>query len=92
MIHLLTPHPSAVDYGAKTVCRPGLAGELPRHGQHFAECALMLHPGIVERFDMSFGDDEEVNRRYRPDIVESEDISVFVKFFRRDAALDYFAE
>src|SRR3990172_5070085 len=92
MIHLLVSHPPRVDDGAKALGRPFLAGKLAGKRQHPAEGAVLRHAGVVQRGHVLLGDDQEVHRRLRPDVVERKNVLVLVNLLGRDLAPDDFAE
>ena len=92
MIHLLMPHPAGVDDGAEAVRRALLAGESPGEREHLAERLVLRHAGVVQRGDVLLRNDQEVHRRLRPDVVESEHVLVLVDLLRRDLAAHDLAE
>src|SRR5438105_5601214 len=63
MIHLLMSHPTVVDDGAKAVARPRCARERPCECQQLAEHRLVLGRRLVERGDVRFRHEQEVQRR-----------------------------
>src|SRR6185295_1315021 len=92
MIHLLMSHPAVVDDGAEAVARAGLAREPSRDDQHLAERRLVRGLRVVEVGDVRFGNDQDVDRRLRPDVVESHHFGVVVNLFRRDLTAHDFAK
>src|SRR5712664_1154927 len=83
MIHLLMPHPAGVDDGAKAVARARLPRQAPAHREHPAERLLVARIGVVQRRQMHFRHDQEVDRRLRPDVVEGHHLRVVVDLLRR---------
>src|SRR6266853_425183 len=92
MIHLLPAHTSGVYDDAKTVGRPLLACQARRHGEDLAQHGLVAHVAIRERIDVFLGDDHEVNRGERMDVMEGENIGVLVHFPAGDFSPDDLAE
>src|SRR5688572_12512544 len=84
MIHLLMPHPAVVDDGAKAVGCARLAREAPGHREHLAERGLVRRLGVVERRHVHFGNDQQVHRRLRPDVMEGDHVDVVVDLLCRD--------
>jgi hypothetical protein len=87
MIHLLPAHSAIVDDDPEAIGATLLAGQLPRHCEHFAQNLLMAHIRIVEIFDMYFRDDQKMHWRRRVDVVKGENLVVFVNFAAGDRAL-----
>src|SRR5690349_2800660 len=86
MIHLLMPDPAVVDDGAEPVGGARLARETPGEAEHPAESRLVRGLRVVERRHVVLGNDQEVHRRLRPDVVESHHLGVLVDLLRRDLA------
>src|SRR6266568_4268206 len=92
MIHLLSADTSGVDDRAETVGRPLLARQARRHGEDLAEERLLAHAAVRERIDVLLGDDHEMHRGKRVDVVEGEDVGVLVDFLAGDLAPHDLAE
>src|SRR5690348_16391069 len=92
MIHLLPAHTSRVDDQAKTVRRALLAREAGRRYEDLAQQRLVAGVAVGERRDVLLGDDHEVHRGDRMDVVEREEVRVLVDFAARDLAPDDLAE
>src|SRR6266571_5241986 len=92
MIHLLPAHSSGVYDDAKPVGRPLLARQARRHGEDLAQYRLVAHVAIRERVDVFLGDDHEVNRSERMDVMEGENVGVLVHFLAGDFSPDDLAE
>src|SRR2546423_1627314 len=92
MIHVLTPDPAGVDDRAEAVGRALLARE-PRGTREDAPQHVRVGVGRRgERIDVLLGDDHEVHRRHRIDVVEGEHLLVLVHLAARDLARDDLAE
>src|SRR5258708_24634086 len=92
MMHLLPAHTSGVDDDAKAVGRPLLARQARRHGEELAQHSLVARVAIRQRIDMFLGDDHEMHRGERMDVVESENIGVLVDFSAGNFSPDDLAE
>src|SRR6267142_3936205 len=92
MIHLLPTHTSCVDDDAKAVGRALLARQARDRGQDSAQDRLMAHVAVGERSDVLLGDDHEMHRGERMDVVERENIRVLVDLSAGDLAADDLAE
>src|SRR5215831_17695710 len=78
MIHLLPPHTPRVDDDAKTVGRALLASQPRRLGEDLAEDRLMALVALRKRRDVLLGDDHEMHRGERMDVVERQHVRVLV--------------
>src|SRR5712671_6809815 len=92
MIHLLPAHTSGVDDDAKAVGRPLLARQARRHGEELAQHSLVARVAIRQRIDMFLGDDHEMHRGERMDVMKGENIGVLVDFSAGDLSPDDLAE
>ena len=92
MIHLLLPDPPAVDDCPETVRGTRLAGQAARHGQHLPEGGVVLHPGLIQSRHVRLGDDQEVHRGDRADVMKSEDLFILVQLAGRNRPRDDLAE
>src|SRR5712691_202076 len=92
MLHRLPADTSGVDDRAETVGRPLLARQARRRGEDLAEERLLAHAAVGERIDVLFGDDHEMHRGKRVDVVEGEDVGVLVDFLAGDLAPHDLAE
>src|SRR5262245_30731919 len=92
MIHLLMPHPPRVDDGAETVVGAGFPGQFACQRKHFPQRLVLLHGRVVQGGNVLLRDDQEVDRRGRPDVVERQHVLVLVHLLRRDLAAHDLAE
>src|SRR6266853_1680637 len=92
MIHLLPAHTSGVDDDEKAVGRPLLARQARRHGEELAQHSLVARVAIGQRIDMFLGDDHEMHRGERMDVMEGENVGVLVDFPAGDLSPDDLAE
>jgi hypothetical protein len=69
-----------------------LAGRPASRKEKLPEEALRAFGGLIERSEVGLGDDENVDRRLRPEVVEGEDALGLEEDFRRDLPADDAAE
>ncbi len=69
-----------------------LLGDLFGGQQQIAEQRLILRLAIIHCGDVLLGDDKQMDRRLRLNIVKSADKIVFVNFARRNRSFDDFAK
>src|ERR1700682_203534 len=86
MIHVLSSHPTGVDDGPEAVGRALLAGERAGLRHHLAEHLGVLDAHVRQRIHVLLGDDHEVHRRERIDVVEGEHVVVLVHLAAGDLA------
>src|SRR5688572_855179 len=92
MIHVLPADPAGVHDGAEAVRGPLLAREPPGEREHVPQHRGIGLAALGERVDVALGDDHEVHRRLRVDVVEGEHLGVLVDLAARDLAFDDLAE
>src|SRR5688572_3909717 len=92
MIHLLMPHPAGVDDGAEAVGGARLARQAAGDREHLAQRRLMAGLRVVQRRNVRLGDEKQVHRRLRADVVESNHLGAVVDLLRRDLAAHDLAE
>ena len=87
--HRLTARFARVDYRA--VAGFGdtfLVGDLGREPHQMAENGFVALPGVVQRFDVFFGNDQDVRRGLRIDVAKGVGRCVLIDFGRGNLALD----
>ena len=65
-----------------------LACELLCHLKHVGKKRAVFRNGVVQRRDVKTWADQQVNRSLRPDVLEREDLVVFINLLRRRLACD----
>jgi len=68
------------------------AGDLRRGDQKMPKSVLVLRPGLVERFDVLFRDNQNMPRRLRAKIVKSDANVVFVNLIGGNSPFHDLAE
>ena len=86
MIHLLPTHSSGVDDRPEAVSRALLPRDPAGEREQAAEQRRLGKLGVVQRGNVQFRDEQHVNGGNRADVVEAQDLVVFVRPSRRDLA------
>lgn len=92
VVHILTTDPAGIDYGTKSVWRTLLPGKAVGKQQNLTKHRLMLLLHMGQGCDMLLRDQHEMNRRYRIDIMKSQDFFVLVNLAAGNLAPDDLAE
>jgi len=98
-MHFLSAMLSGVDHDPKAPfgvgCGTLLKGQLWHQGRDAPQkryVLWVLQIGLGHGRNVRFGDDQEMDRRPRVDVVKGQDILVFVDFFTGDGAFNDFAK
>ena len=96
MVNLLSALGAGVGDKPKTTLGVGvhalLQGQFGGEQQHAPQQRLVLGADLRHGRNVQFGDDEEMDRRPRVDVVEGKNLFVFIDFFARDLAGNDFAK
>jgi len=96
MVNLLSTLGAGVGNQPKTTLRVGvhalLQGQFGGEQQHAPQQRLVLGADLRHGRNVQFGDDEEMDRRPRVDIVKGKNLFVFIDFFARYLAGNDFAK
>jgi hypothetical protein len=96
MVNLLPALGTSVGHQPKTPLRVGvhtlLQGKLGGQQQHTPQKVLVLRAHLRHGGDVQFGDQQKMHWRPRVDIVEGENLFVFVNLFARYLAGNDFAK
>ncbi len=92
MIHVLPADPPGVHDGAEASGEPCSRARRPAMREHPAQHRAHGVRRLGERVDMLLGDDHEVHRRQRVDVVEGEHVVVLVHLAAGNLALHDLAE
>jgi hypothetical protein len=77
-----------VQDGAVALLDIAIAGDLGSREVAAADNFSVRSFGFIQSREMSFGDDKNVSRGLRADVLKSEDVVIFVDFFRGDLAAE----
>ena len=86
MIHLLPAGLSVVDYDTKTVAKALLSGQFAHRAEQMAQQRLVAQIGIEQIDQMPLGHHEKVHWRGGVDVMEGEDVLVFINLAAWDFA------
>ena len=96
MVNLLSTLGAGVGNQPKTTLRVGvhalLQGQFGGEQQHAPQQRLVLGADLRHGRNVQFGDDEEMDRRPRVDVMEGKNLFVFIDFFARNLAGNDFAK
>ena len=96
VVHLLATLGPVVHHDPETAIGIGVAtllqSELRGQGHHVAHQARMFRSQVHHRRDVQLGDDQEMNGSPGIDVVEREDVLVFVHLARGNLARNDFAK
>lgn len=92
VMHGLSTVRTSVDHDAKTVVEMLLLSDFIRRQEEFAEKFSVCGAGVSKRGHMSFGDDQQVDRRLWINVWKCEDILILVDARDRNYTLSDLAE
>lgn len=90
--HALPSTRPDVQHGSVTILHAMLVRQFRRNDMAITNQLRILLCGFLQPANMLLGDDEDVHRTLRPDIVECESAIIFVDLFRGCFAPDHAAE
>lgn len=92
VVDRLTTVGVAVEHCTETVLATLLAGYLLTDEDHMADQCAVVFGHVTDDGDMPFRDDQKMHWCLGVDVIEGNDLLIFIDFCRRDLALDDLAE